>query len=533
MLLVEDVHLADADSLALVALLARLGELPMLIVVTMRPLRGRPGARPRAAARADGVRRARARCVDLEPLDRHEVQALAGAALGAVPDGARGRRRVRAQRRQPVLRARDAARAPVARRAARRGRARAPAAAATRLHAPNPPLLDRVFGRGDEALELAKVVARSAASRCATCRWRRGSSGRRTRPRSARRSTGSCATTCSCATPRAATSSRTRSCATRSTRTSARPSAAGCTARSRAELAGDRRSGATLDIAELATHVAESADPGDEWAVEVLLEAGAHGERDGAAGGRRALPPRDRAAAAPTRRGAPPRWPCGRGRCTSARGRSTRRRPGARRSTGLPAGAAAPRRRSRSSSTASTSAGASPRRSRSSRPSWRRAAPGCPLLAQRVHLLFSAGRPDDAARAAARGAGRARARREPATQIVAAIHLAVYAWDAGDIGAGRAACTALLEAWAETGPAARRMLAHETIALRRPAAGHRRVDRAPPRRRRGGCAPNPALPSDRRHGRDRAGRTCTSCAASGTRRSSCCARSASTSSSAA
>ena len=40
-----------------------------------------------------------------------------------------------------------------------------------------------------------------------------------------------------------------------------------------AELSSERRSGAPLDAAELATHVAESADPGDEEAVEILLGA--------------------------------------------------------------------------------------------------------------------------------------------------------------------------------------------------------------------------------------------------------------------
>ena len=99
------------------------------------------------------------------------------------------------------------------------------------------------------------------------------------------------------------------------------------------ELGAERRGGAPLDIAELATHVAESADPGDEHAVEVLLEAGrtvsvtaplvaAEHYSRGASSCCRA-----------SRRGGRRRSRCARGRCTSARARPRPRRPAARRSS--------------------------------------------------------------------------------------------------------------------------------------------------------------------------------------------------------
>ena len=157
---------------------------------------------------------------------------------------------------------------------------------------------------------------RSGASSCATCRSPRGSPGRRGRggetfDRLVREHL-------LVRTPTAASSSPTaivRDTVYEEIGPAERRRLHGAIAE---ELARDRRAGAPLDIAELATHVAESADPGDERAVELLLEAGrtvsvtaplVAAEHYG----------RRPSCCPPTRRAAARRSPCAPGRCTSDR----------------------------------------------------------------------------------------------------------------------------------------------------------------------------------------------------------------------
>ena len=84
-LVLEDLHVADRESLALVALLARLAAVPMLTVATLRPS---PAAAHVEELFEGMAAEGRGAVVDLEPLDRHETQAVIAAALGATPTDA-------------------------------------------------------------------------------------------------------------------------------------------------------------------------------------------------------------------------------------------------------------------------------------------------------------------------------------------------------------------------------------------------------------------------------------------------------------
>ena len=84
-LLIEDAHLADPDSLALLALLARLGDLPLLTIVTLRPSSAAPVCDlerliERMADDGQGA------VLEIEPLDRDGVRELVRAVTGAAPD---------------------------------------------------------------------------------------------------------------------------------------------------------------------------------------------------------------------------------------------------------------------------------------------------------------------------------------------------------------------------------------------------------------------------------------------------------------
>ncbi|HVM55357.1 MAG TPA: AAA family ATPase [Acidimicrobiales bacterium] len=81
-LVLEDLHIADRDSLVLAALLVRLVDVPLLTVVTTRPGLASDLERLFDQLAFDG----RGAVLDLELLDRHETQALVAAALGAAPD---------------------------------------------------------------------------------------------------------------------------------------------------------------------------------------------------------------------------------------------------------------------------------------------------------------------------------------------------------------------------------------------------------------------------------------------------------------
>jgi DNA-binding CsgD family transcriptional regulator len=487
-LLIEDAHLADADSLALLALLARLGELRMLTVATLR----RPAAGParelerlmeRLSYDGQGA------VVDLEPLDRQEVQALVGATLGAAPDerlvdAAFGQSRgnpffatesVRALRDSDAVRV-EQGRAYLVGDPVGEGLPRGAA------------LLARVFGGDEEGVELAKVVSAF------------GEFELRRLPLAARLVGRDEAEV-------SATFDRlvhehvlvevdeggygfAHGIVRETVYDEIGPAERRALHRAIAdELAGERRSGAPLDIAELATHVAESADPGDERAIEVLLEAG------------RTVSPTAPLVAAEHY-----------GRAAELLPAESPRR----------AEALALRARALHIGSKATEAAAAGRQALATLPPGpvRRATvalvvnglniagriaealevieeelgagAGSPaLLAQRVHLVQNAGRSDEALALLPEALEAYRAAPQP--QLVAATHLLVYAGDIGDMElAGE--LFAQLEGWAETGPPERRVIAHETIALvdRRPGVVdslERHLEAA--RRLR----PNPAAPS--------------------------------------
>ncbi|MGH9262802.1 MAG: AAA family ATPase, partial [Acidimicrobiales bacterium] len=82
-LALEDLHVADGESLALAALLIRLAGLPVLTVVTLRPGGGAAELEQLCERMAfDG----RGSVIDLEPLGRDDTRALAGAVIGAELD---------------------------------------------------------------------------------------------------------------------------------------------------------------------------------------------------------------------------------------------------------------------------------------------------------------------------------------------------------------------------------------------------------------------------------------------------------------
>lgn len=82
-LVLEDLHVADRESLALAALLIRLADMPVLTVATLRP-GGRAAEIEQLGERMadDG----RGSVLDLEPLDRPDIGLLVAAVLGATPD---------------------------------------------------------------------------------------------------------------------------------------------------------------------------------------------------------------------------------------------------------------------------------------------------------------------------------------------------------------------------------------------------------------------------------------------------------------
>ena len=153
----EDLHVADRDSLVLAALLMRLADVPVLSVVTVR-----------SSSAADDLERlcerlafdGRGAVLDLDPLDRHETQALVAAVAGAAPDDALTDAVFAASGGNPFF-AREAAQSllDAGAVAVDAGRARlVPDAPAIGLR-PSTALLRRLFvGTGDD-IELAKVMA--------------------------------------------------------------------------------------------------------------------------------------------------------------------------------------------------------------------------------------------------------------------------------------------------------------------------------------------------------------------------------------
>jgi DNA-binding CsgD family transcriptional regulator len=485
-MLIEDAHLADADSLALLALLARLGELPMLTIATLRPA---------ASAQARDLQRLMERMaedgqgaiVDLAPLDRHEVQALVGATLGAVPDERVVDAAFEQSRGNPFFAA-ESMRAMRESGALAVEQGRAHLRADVEGGSPGAALLARVLGSDEAAVGLAKAVAAF------------GRFDLRHLPLVARL-TGQTEPEVSETFDRLVhehvlvrdpdggyefTHAIVRDAVYEEIGPAERRRLHGGIAE---ELARDRRAGAPLDIAELATHVGESADPGDERAVEILLEAG-----------------RTLSATAPLvaaehyGRGAallPPESPR-RAEALALRARvlhiGSRALEAA--AAGREALAALPPGPVRRSTVALvvnglSIAGRSAEALEVIETELERGGDPGPMLAQRVHLLQNAGRSDEAL--ALLPAALEAYRAAPPPQLIAATHLVVYAGDTGDMELAEE-LFGQLEEWAESGAPERRVSAHEAIALldRRPgvlASLERHLEAARELR------PNPSAPS--------------------------------------
>jgi DNA-binding CsgD family transcriptional regulator len=488
-LLVEDVHLADADSLALLALLLRLRDVPMLTILTLRP-QSESGARDlerlaeRLAFDGDGA------VCDLAPLDRDAVGALAGATLGAEPDPRVIDAAFDRSAGNPFF-ARESLRALSDAGALRveGGRAHLLADVAVDARGPNAALLDRVFGSGAQTLALAKIVAAF------------GRFSLRHLPLAARlvEQDEAVVTDTFDRLVREHVLMRdpdgayefahaiVRDAVYGEIGPAERRRLHGAIAR---ELAAERRAGTMLDTAELATHVAESADPGDEWAVEVLLEAA------------RTVSATAPLVAAQHYRRAVALMPAGSPRRAAtlallARALHIGSRPldaAAAGAEALPALAPGPQRRAAVAIVVNglTIAGRIAEALAVVEDELAAGGDACPLAAQRVHLLLNSGRPADAA-AAVDEAVAPIADAAPGDQVTAAAHLLIYAWDAGNVALA-AQMRELLEGAASSGPDARRMLAHETIAFADRSPGvvaslERHLEAARELR------PNPSIPS--------------------------------------
>jgi DNA-binding CsgD family transcriptional regulator len=270
-LVLEDLHVADGESLALAALLIRLAGLPVLTVVTLRP-GGAAAELEQLCERMafDG----RGSVVDLEPLDRTDTGALAAAVIGAVPDEALTDAVMEASRGNPFF-AGEVAQALVdgGAVAVADGRARlVPGAPAAKLPRSAALLRRLVLGTAAD-LELAKVMAVFG-------RFSLHHLGL------AERLTGLSSDGVAESFDRLVASGLLAHAAgggyefTHSILRDRLYDDIGPAERRRihaaiaADLAGQGRGGRVLDVLELATHVAASAEPGDAAAAEVLLEAG-------------------------------------------------------------------------------------------------------------------------------------------------------------------------------------------------------------------------------------------------------------------
>lgn len=460
MLLIEDAHLADADSLALIALLTRLADLELLTVATVRPSGAGPAReleRLMERMAADG----RGAVIELEPLDRHEVQALVGATLGAVPDERLVDAAFAQSRGNPFLAGesmralRDSGAITVEHgRAHLTGEAQ-PADAA---------LVARVFGSDDAAMRLAKVVSAFGRFelRHLTLAARLTEQSEEEVGETFDRLV------------RADLLLRGRDGGFEFAHAIVRDTVyeeIGPAERRRLhaeiaeELGRERSGGAPLDIAELATHVAESADPGDERAIELLLEAGrtvsvtaplVAAEHYGRGAG--LLP-----AASPRRAQALAL----RARALHIGSRATEAAAAGREAlAALPPG---PVRRATVALVVNglSIAGRIAEALEVIDEELEHESESGPLLAQRVHLLQNSGQSDAALDQLTEALESYR--NAPPPQLIAATHLAVYAGDVGDMKLFGELISDL-EDWADAGPAARRVIAHETIALvdRRP-----------------------------------------------------------------
>ena len=270
-LVLEDLHAADGESLALAALLVRLADLPVLTVATLRPGAG--------ASELDrlGERMAfdgRGAVVDLEPLNRQETRDLAAAVIGAEPDDQLTDAVADASRGNPFFVC-EVAQSLVDSRAIviDGGRAHLVAGAPAVGLRPSTALLQRLFVGAPADVEVAKVMAVFG-------RFSLRHLGL------AERLTGMSADGATRSFDRLVKAGLLAHAAdggyefTHSIVRTTLYDDIGPAERRRihaaiaTELAAERRAGMVLDILDLATHVAASAEPGDTAAAEVLLDAG-------------------------------------------------------------------------------------------------------------------------------------------------------------------------------------------------------------------------------------------------------------------
>ncbi len=270
-LVLEDLHAADGESLALAALLVRLADLPVLTVATLRPGGG--------ATELDrlGERMAfdgRAAVVDLEPLDRQETRTLVAAVIGAEPDDQLTDAVVEASRGNPFFVCEVAQSLVDGRAIAADGRRASLVADALAVGLrPSTALLRRLFVGAASDVELAKVMAvfgRFSLRHLGLAERLTGMpSDAVTRSFDRLVKAGLLAHAADGGYEFTHSIVRTTLYDDIGPAERRRIHAAIAT-----ELAAERRAGMVLDILDLATHVAASARPGDTAAAEVLLDAG-------------------------------------------------------------------------------------------------------------------------------------------------------------------------------------------------------------------------------------------------------------------
>jgi DNA-binding CsgD family transcriptional regulator len=270
-LVLEDLHAADGESLALAALLVRLADLPVLTVATLRPEGG--------ATELDrlGERMAfdgRGAVVDLEPLDRQETRTLAASVIGADPDDQLTDAVVDASGGNPFFVCEVMQSLVDGRAIAVDGRRASLVAGAPAVGLrPSTALLRRLFVGAAADVDLAKVMAvfgRFSLRHLALAERLTGMSADEV-ARSFDRLV------------KAGLLARAADGGYEFTHSIVRTTLyddIGPAERHRihaaiaTELAAERHAGIVLDILDLATHVAASAEPGDTAAAEVLLDAG-------------------------------------------------------------------------------------------------------------------------------------------------------------------------------------------------------------------------------------------------------------------
>jgi DNA-binding CsgD family transcriptional regulator len=455
---IEDVHLADADSLALLALLARLADIPMMTLATLRPERsGSARELERLVERLAGD--GRGAIVELAPMTREQIGLLVRADVDAVPgepvieavyEGSAG---------NPFL-AHELVSSLLARGLLAIHDGRAQLATGTARSAAGPDVVTRMFGAvGEEALLLARVVA-------AFGRFSLNHLPLAARLISLPEAEASAAFDRLVSARILVRAEDGGYAFTHGIIRDALYEGLGPAERRRLhaaiaeELAFERRAGVLLDVAQLATHVAESADPGDEASIEVLLEAAravaATAPLVAAGYYRRAveLLPIDSHRRAPTA-------------ALHARSLYVGSRPLEAASVGrvaLDSLLPGPVRRSTVSIVVNglNIAGLAADALAVVDSELEHLGEDVTLLAQRVHLLLSVGRPDDAA--AALPAALTSLDRASRPELVAATHLLIYAMDLGDGWLARDMLRRL-EGWLTLAPPDRARAIHETIAF--------------------------------------------------------------------